>query len=64
MLQGTVNVLLYTVKTNKIHKFQNKFKNLRFESKQKTQANLKSRFPEHYTVKLTIIEITSSLEDF
>ena len=35
MLQGTVNVLLYTVKTNKIHKFQNKFKNLRFESKQK-----------------------------
>lgn len=59
MLQGTVNVLLYTVKTNKIHKFQNKF-----ESKQKTQANLKSRFPEHYTVKLTVIEITSSLEDF
>lgn len=59
MLQGTVNVLLYTVKINKIHKFQNKF-----ESKQKTQANLKSRFPEHYTVKLTIIEITSSLEDF
>lgn len=59
MLQGTVNVLLYTVKTNKIHKFQNKS-----ESKQKTQANLKSRFPEHYTVKLTIIEITSSLEDF
>lgn len=64
MLQGTVNVLLYTVKTNKIHTFQNKFKNLRFESKQKTQANLKSRFPENYTLKLTIIQITSSLEDF
>ena len=52
-----------TVKTNKIHEFQKKFEALRFESNQKTQANLKNKFHANYTLKFTIIQTTSNLED-